>query len=83
MAAYVAGKADKVLPVLEDDALVLLGRYRQCLRTTNMVERLNEEIRRRDRVPRIFSNEASALCLVGTGGVHEKRIGGYVAMEGY
>lgn len=39
-------------------------RYRQCLRTTTMVERLNEEIRRRERVIRIFPNEASAT--VGT-----------------
>ncbi len=30
-----------------------------------MQERLNEEIRRRERVIRIFPNEASAMCLIG------------------
>jgi putative transposase len=34
------------------------------LRTTNLVERLNEEIRRRTRVARLFPNEASCLRLV-------------------
>jgi transposase-like protein len=35
------------------------------MRTTNGVERLNEEIRRRERVIRIFPNRASALRLGG------------------
>lgn len=35
------------------------------LRTTNMQERLNEEIRRRERVIRIFPNDDSALRLIG------------------
>ncbi|WP_188817229.1 transposase, partial [Calditerricola satsumensis] len=35
------------------------------LRTTNAVERLNEEIRRRERVIRIFPNRDSALRLLG------------------
>ncbi|EQD55763.1 Transposase, mutator type, partial [mine drainage metagenome] len=39
--------------------------YRKRLRTTNMQERLNEEIRRRERVIRIFPNTESALRLVG------------------
>jgi len=34
--------------------------YRRRLRTTNGVERVNEEIRRRERVIRIFPNRASA-----------------------
>ena len=38
--------------------------HRRRLRTTNMVERLNEEIRRRTRVARLFPNEASCLRLV-------------------
>ncbi len=38
--------------------------YRKKLRTTNSVERLNEEIRRRERVIRIFPNSDSALCLI-------------------
>jgi len=36
------------------------------LRTTNGMERLTEEIRRRERAIRIFSNEASAVRLIGT-----------------
>ena len=31
-----------------------------------MLERVNEEIRRREKVIRIFPNEASALRLIGT-----------------
>ena len=38
--------------------------HRPRLRTTNLVERLNEEIRRRTRVARLFPNEASCLRLV-------------------
>jgi putative transposase len=51
-----------------DDAtavLALPAPYRTRLRTTNGVERLNEEIRRRERVIRIFPNRASVLRLVG------------------
>lgn len=39
--------------------------YRQRLRTTNMAERVNEEIRRREKVLRIFPNEASAIRIIG------------------
>lgn len=38
--------------------------HRRLLRTTNGVERLNEEIRRRTRVARLFPHEASCLRLV-------------------
>jgi transposase-like protein len=38
--------------------------HRRRLRTTNLVERLNEEIRRRTRVARLFPNEAACLRLV-------------------
>ncbi len=37
---------------------------RQKLRSTNMVERLNREIKRRTRVATLFPNEASLLRLV-------------------
>jgi len=40
--------------------------HRKRLRTTNALERLNEEIRRRTRVVRIFPNEQSALRLIAT-----------------
>jgi transposase-like protein len=39
--------------------------YRKKMRTTNMTERTNEEIRRRERVIRIFPNGASARMLAG------------------
>jgi transposase-like protein len=54
------GEAETALRVLEDgfdDATAVLAlppKYRRRLRTTNMVERLIEEIRRRERVVRIF-----------------------------
>lgn len=51
-----------------DDAtavLALPAAYRTRLRTTNGQERLNEEIRRRERVIRIFPNRESAMRLLG------------------
>lgn len=45
--------------------LCLPDKYRKRLRTTNCVERLNAEVRRRERVIRIFPNRESALRLVG------------------
>ncbi|WP_415579359.1 transposase, partial [Hydrogenibacillus schlegelii] len=58
----------KVLEEGFDDVtavLVLPDRYRRRLRTTNGVERLNEEIRRRERVIRIFPNRESVIRLLG------------------
>jgi len=71
LAEQLEGKANKALECLEnglEDALSVMAlpeRYRQRLRTSNMVERLNEEIRRRERVVRIFPNQESALRLIG------------------
>ncbi len=51
-----------------DDATAVLALprpYRKRLRTTNGQERLNEEVRRRERVIRIFPNRASVVRLVG------------------
>ena len=45
--------------------LALPAPYRTRLRTTNSQERLTEEIRRRERVIRIFPNAASAIRLLG------------------
>lgn len=69
--AQFEGKADKALEKLEagfEDAtavLVLPAKYRRRLRTTNMLERFNEEIRRRERVIRIFPNVTAAWRLIG------------------
>ncbi|GLG01622.1 IS256 family transposase [Alicyclobacillus hesperidum subsp. aegles] len=64
-------KAPKAIQVLEngfDDITAVLSlpeRYRKRLRTTNGMERLNEEIRRRDRVIRIYPNRDSVIRLIG------------------
>ncbi|WFF74529.1 transposase [Proteiniclasticum sp. QWL-01] len=61
--------------------------YRKRLRTSNSIERLNEEIRRRERVIRIFPNEASIERLVGSLLIeqHERWISGkvYLTMDTY
>ena len=44
--------------------LAFPSRHQQRLRTTNGLERLNQEIRRRTRVVGVFPNEASCLRLV-------------------
>jgi putative transposase len=51
-----------------DDAMAVMALprpSRQRLRTTNGQERLNEEVRRRERVSRIFPNRQSAMRLLG------------------
>jgi putative transposase len=64
------GKYPKVAKYLEEQGEDILGVYclpeghRKRMRTTNMLERFNEEIRRRTRVVRIFPNEDSCLRLV-------------------
>lgn len=45
--------------------LALPEPYRRRLRTSNGMERLNEEVRRRERVIRIFPNRESAIRLLG------------------
>jgi transposase-like protein len=64
-------KAPRAVNTLEDgfdDAAAVLNlpeQYRKRLRTTNGIERLNEEVRRRERVIRIFPNGDSAERLLG------------------
>jgi putative transposase len=71
LADQMNGKAIKALECLEnglEDALTVMmlpEKYRTRLRTSNMIERVNEEVRRRERVVRIFPNKASALRLIG------------------
>jgi transposase-like protein len=61
------------MQVLEDgfDAataiLVLPSGYRQRLRTTNSQERLNQELRRREQVVRIFPQSCRGNLLTGCG----------------
>ncbi len=64
-------KASSALEILEDGfyeataVLALPEKYRKRLRTTNMLERFIQEIRRREKVIRIFPNMDSAKRLVG------------------
>jgi len=64
-------KAPSALRALEDgfydatSVLALPEKYRKRLRTTNMLERFIQEIRRREKVIRIFPNMESAYRLVG------------------
>ena len=85
-----APKAIKKMEQGFDDVLAVLMlplKYRRRLRTTNSIERLNEEIRRRERVIRIFPNQASVIRLIGALLIeqHEKWISGrkYLDMEEY
>jgi transposase-like protein len=74
LAAFIerfASTAPKSVACLEagfEEAMAVMSlpeKYRKRLRTTNMQERLNEEVRRRERVIRIFPNDESALRLIG------------------
>ena len=64
-------EASEATQVLEEGLLdataaeALPEKYRKRLRTTNMVERLIQEVRRREKVIRIFPNKRSAWRLVG------------------
>lgn len=61
-------RAVELIDLAFDDittVLMLPIKYRKRLRTTNGVERLNQELRRRERVIRIFPNEESAIRLIG------------------
>ena len=59
--------APKAVAFLEDAMAVMTlpDKYRKRLRTTNMQERLNGEVKRRTNVIRIFPNDDSALRLIG------------------
>ncbi len=66
-----AEKYPAVADLLEsdcEDALACLNfpaQHRRRIRTTNSLERFNQEIKRRTRIIRIFPNHASALRLIG------------------
>lgn len=64
-------KLEKVIKKLDegfDDAVQYLNepvKYHRFICTTNSLERLNEEVRRREKVIRIFPNTQSAFRLIG------------------
>ena len=88
-AAKAPGAVDLVEEAFEDitAAISLPEKYRKRLRTTNSIERMNEEIRRRERVIRIFPNTDSAIRLIGAMLIeqHEKWMSGhrYFEMDEY
>jgi transposase-like protein len=65
-----AKKAPKTASLLEEHGEEILGVYalpephRKRMRTTNMLERQNQELKRRTRVVRVFPNAPSCLRLV-------------------
>lgn len=65
-------RAPKGITILEEgfeDVMAVMSlpeKYRKRLRTTNSIERLNQEVRRRDRVIRIYPNEESVIRLLGS-----------------
>lgn len=60
-------KACRTLDEGFEDAFqyTVLGKSHNRLKSTNLLERLNEEVRRREKVIRIFPNTASANRLIG------------------
>lgn len=64
-------KLEKAIRILEDgfeDAIQYLNepiRFQQYIRSTNSLERLNQEVRRREQVIRIFPNTQSAFRMIG------------------
>ena len=65
-------KAPKVARLLEEHGEEILGVYvlpethQKRMRTTNMLERQNQELKRRTRVVRVFPHEQSCLRLIAT-----------------
>jgi transposase-like protein len=86
-------KAPSALRALEEGfheataVLALPEKYRKRLRTTNMLERFIQEIRRREKVTRIFPNMDSAYRLIGAlcAEAHEEWSTGrrYLTMDEY
>ena len=68
LSAY-APKAAALLDESFDDITAVFSlpaKYRQKMRTSNMIERLNGEIRRRDRAIRIYPSDDSVMRIIGT-----------------
>ena len=73
------GGADRGLPRL----LRLPRRHRRRIRTTNGLERLNQELKRRTRVVRIFPNREPAAAGDGAGDGAERGVGQGPALPGH
>lgn len=64
----VASEAMKVLDEGFEDSITIMAlpsKYRIALRTSNIIERENREIRRREKVIQIFPNTESVIRLIG------------------
>lgn len=68
--AAAAPKAAERLDAGFDDAMTVMsvpaGDMRRCTRTSNYLERLNKEVKRRSKVVGVFPNAASAVRLMGS-----------------
>jgi len=64
----VAAEAMKILDTGFEDSITIMAlpsKYRIALRTSNIIERENREIRRREKVIQIFPNTESIIRLIG------------------
>ena len=64
----IAGEAMEILDLGFEDSIVIMNlpsKYRIALRTSNIIERENREIRRREKVIGIFPNTESIIRLIG------------------
>lgn len=72
-------KFEKALATLDDgfeDTIQYMnepGELHVHIRSTNSLERLNQEVRRRERVIRIFPNTQSAFRLIGAVLMHQEK----------
>jgi transposase-like protein len=79
----------KLMEKLEENLEYVLAclnfpeQHRKKIRTTNSLERLNREIKRRTRVVSIFPNEESCLRLIGALMLeqHEEWLAGYKYLD--
>jgi putative transposase len=89
MAEYWGKSYPKLMEKLEEDLEYVLAclnfpeKHRKKIRTTNSLERLNREIKRRTRVVSIFPNQESCLRLIGALMLeqHEEWLAGYKYLD--
>ena len=71
VAVVVVGSGLAVVVVASVVTVVVVGQAHTRIRSTNLLERLNQEVRRREKVVRIFPNTASATRLIGAMLMHQ------------